>query len=85
MHALNELEFIPGANVILANVWYKDFIIAIEPESGLVYGYCNTIFIQKQKTSLWTISIRGLRALCPARAMWCALLGDHAYQVRVGD
>jgi glutamine cyclotransferase len=36
VYALNELEFIPGANVILANVWYKDFIVVIEPESGLV-------------------------------------------------
>ena len=41
MVALNELEYIPGANVILANLWYKNFIVAIEPESGLVYGYCD--------------------------------------------
>ena len=33
---LNELEYIPEANVILANVWYQNFIVAVEPESGLV-------------------------------------------------
>eukprot|EP00041_Stephanoeca_diplocostata_P008862 m.132866 g.132866 ORF g.132866 m.132866 type:complete len:194 (-) comp17511_c0_seq12:368-949(-) len=33
---LNELEYIPGANVVLANVWYKDYIVAINPATGEV-------------------------------------------------
>lgn len=34
---LNELEFVNGE--ILANVWYKDYIVRISPSSGEVTGY----------------------------------------------
>lgn len=34
---LNELEFVNGE--ILANVWYKDYIVRISPASGEVTGY----------------------------------------------
>ncbi len=34
---LNELEFVDGE--ILANVWYKDYIVRISPKSGEVTGY----------------------------------------------
>jgi glutaminyl-peptide cyclotransferase len=34
---LNELEFVNGE--ILANVWYKDYIVRISPRSGEVTGY----------------------------------------------
>jgi len=34
---LNELEFVDGE--ILANVWYKDYIVRISPASGEVTGY----------------------------------------------
>lgn len=34
---LNELEFVNGE--ILANVWYKDYIVRISPTSGEVTGY----------------------------------------------
>jgi glutamine cyclotransferase len=36
---LNELEFVEGE--ILANVWYKDYIVRISPKSGEVTGYCD--------------------------------------------
>ena len=31
---LNELEYLPEENVVLANVWYKDYIVAINPQTG---------------------------------------------------
>ena len=34
---LNELEFVEGE--ILANVWYKDYIVRISPSTGEVTGY----------------------------------------------
>jgi len=34
---LNELEFVDGE--ILANIWYKDYIVRISPTSGEVTGY----------------------------------------------
>ncbi len=34
---LNELEFVEGE--VLANVWYKDYIVRISPTSGEVTGY----------------------------------------------
>ena len=34
---LNELEFVNGE--ILANVWYKDYLVRISPQSGEVTGY----------------------------------------------
>lgn len=34
---LNELEFVQGE--ILANVWYKDYLVRISPTSGEVTGY----------------------------------------------
>ena len=34
---MNELEFVDGE--ILANVWYKDYIVRISPKSGEVTGY----------------------------------------------
>ena len=33
---LNELEWIPGQNLILANIWTTPLIVAIDPESGKV-------------------------------------------------
>lgn len=33
---LNELEYIPKYNVVLANIWYSDDIVAIDPTSGQV-------------------------------------------------
>jgi glutamine cyclotransferase len=37
LHRLNELEFIEGA--VWANVWYTDFIVQIDPESGRVTSF----------------------------------------------
>jgi glutamine cyclotransferase len=37
VHRLNELEFIEGA--VWANVWYTDFIVQIDPESGRVTSF----------------------------------------------
>jgi glutamine cyclotransferase len=34
---INELEFAEG--LIFANVWYKDYIAVIDPESGIVVKY----------------------------------------------
>jgi hypothetical protein len=36
---INELEFAEG--LIFANVWYKDYIIAIDPEVGSVVKHIN--------------------------------------------
>jgi len=33
---LNELEYIPSEGVVLANVWFKDYIVAIDRETGAV-------------------------------------------------
>eukprot|EP00040_Diaphanoeca_grandis_P012415 m.62952 g.62952 ORF g.62952 m.62952 type:complete len:321 (-) comp23219_c0_seq2:218-1180(-) len=33
---LNELEYIPSIGLVLANVWYKDFIVAINLETGII-------------------------------------------------
>jgi glutamine cyclotransferase len=37
LHRLNELEFIEGA--VWANVWYTDFVVQIDPESGRVTSF----------------------------------------------
>ena len=36
VNLLNELEYLPKENLILANVWYKDYIVAINPRDGAV-------------------------------------------------
>mmetsp|Transcript_5900 Transcript_5900/g.12499 ORF Transcript_5900/g.12499 Transcript_5900/m.12499 type:complete len:396 (-) Transcript_5900:1791-2978(-) len=33
---INELEFLPSLNRVLANVWYKDIILSIDPTTGFV-------------------------------------------------
>jgi glutamine cyclotransferase len=33
---LNELEYMESSNLILANIWYKNIIVAIDPQSGEV-------------------------------------------------
>lgn len=46
---LNELEFVDGE--ILANVWYKDYLVRISPTSGEVTGYIDL-------SRLWPQSLR---------------------------
>ncbi|MCA1902909.1 MAG: glutaminyl-peptide cyclotransferase [Candidatus Hydrogenedens sp.] len=43
---LNELEFIEG--YICANVWYKDFIVVIQPDTGNVVGKINLYGLKNQ-------------------------------------
>lgn len=33
---LNELEYDPVTGYILSNVWYQDYIVAIDPRSGII-------------------------------------------------
>lgn len=46
---LNELEFIPEAGLVLANVWYEDYILAIDPASGIVAEVLDFTKLLKKK------------------------------------
>lgn len=46
---LNELEFIEG--YICANVWYKDYIVVIHPETGTVVGRIELYNLKSQLTN----------------------------------
>ena len=52
---LNELEFLNGR--ILANIWYTDFIVSIDPVSGEVEKIYDL-------TQLWPMSERAKEADC---------------------
>lgn len=41
MYELNEIQWDPVTNTILANVWYKNFIIRINPDTGYILTIYN--------------------------------------------
>mmetsp|Transcript_50357 Transcript_50357/g.58782 ORF Transcript_50357/g.58782 Transcript_50357/m.58782 type:complete len:348 (+) Transcript_50357:97-1140(+) len=46
---LNELEYDPVTGLILSNVWYEDYIVAIDPTSGVIKTKFDLAFIWPKK------------------------------------
>jgi len=46
---LNELEYDPVTGLILSNVWYEDYIVAIDPTSGVIKKKLDLEFVWPKK------------------------------------
>mmetsp|Transcript_61229 Transcript_61229/g.73646 ORF Transcript_61229/g.73646 Transcript_61229/m.73646 type:complete len:405 (-) Transcript_61229:232-1446(-) len=46
---LNELEYDPATGLILSNVWYEDYIVAIDPTSGVIQKKLDLEFVWLKK------------------------------------